>query len=93
MYESAPLPHINSSSVLKTIDLVKNTPKERFDPYLPTNNATRKLVESHVFVDGGRGLTSPLPTPALRNSLYLGKTEFQMNEDHFGKKSLVTNAQ
>ena len=34
-----------------------------------------------------------MPTPALRNSLYLAKTEFQMNEDHFGKKSLVTNAQ
>jgi hypothetical protein len=36
---------------MSMIDQVKNTPKERFDYYLPSNQATKKLIESHVFVE------------------------------------------
>jgi hypothetical protein len=51
LYESAPFPHKNSTIVLDTIAQAKNTPKERFDYYLPSNNATRKIIESHVYVE------------------------------------------
>jgi hypothetical protein len=42
---------------------------------------------------GGKGASQNIPSPALRNSLYLKRTEFNMNEDFYGKRSAVTNAQ
>lgn len=88
-----PVPLKTSAHITDTISQAKHTQTSRFDCYLPANTATKRLIDTHVFIDGGKGPTQPIPVPALRNSLYLAKSQFTMNVDHLGKKSLVTNAQ
>lgn len=45
------VPFKNSTHVTNLVDSLKNTPKERVHDYLPTNSATVKLVETHVFIE------------------------------------------